>query len=378
MTVMEELAKTIGRTAACGALGLSRSSAYRRSSKKEPTLPREPRPTPPRALTPDERRAVVDVMNSERFADKAPATIHATLLDEGKYLCCARTMYRILHANGPVRERRDQLRHPSYAKPELLADRPNAVWSWDITKLRGPVKSSHFSLYVIIDVFSRYVVGWTVAPGESAAIAETLIAETCAKEKIQRDQLTIHADRGSAMKSKAVTYLLADLGITKTHSRPHVSDDNPYSEAQFKTLKYMPGFPDRFGSLEGARAFCVGFFAWYNLRHRHSGIAMLTPANVHSGAAEEVLKNRQVVLNAAYRAHPERFGRMPVVRKPAAEVWINKPVPAAAAPSVEGLGAGSGAGARGPGTDIARSAGAASAVPGPSTPALPPQEAGAH
>jgi putative transposase len=330
MIAVEDLAASVGTAPACDALNVPRASVYRR---RRPSAPREraPRPTPERALRAGERAVVLETLNSERFADKAPGEIYATLLDEGRYLCSVRTMYRILAEEGQVRERRNQLRHPTYKKPELLATGPNQVWSWDITKLRGPAKSSHFSLYVILDVFSRYVVGWLVATGESALLADRLIAATCAKEKIAPGQLTLHADRGSSMTSKPVGLLLSDLGVTKTHSRPHVSDDNPYSEAQFKTLKYRPEFPDRFGSLEDARSFCRRFFDWYNREHRHSGIAMLTPDAVHHGRAERVLVQRRAVLDAAFAAHPERFVRQaPTPRELPAEVWINQPEPAPA------------------------------------------------
>ncbi len=374
MIATEELAAATSTVAACAALGVSRASIYARR-RPEVEGPPRPRPTPPRALTAAERSTVLDVLNSERFADKAPAEVHATLLDQNTYHCSTRTMYRILAANNQVRERRDQLRHPAYAKPELLAKGPNELWSWDITKLRGPAKSSHFALYVILDVFSRYVVGWLVAMAESAVLADQLISETYDKERVVPGQLTLHADRGSSMKSKPVAFLLTDLGVTKTHSRPYVSDDNPYSEAQFKTLKYRPEFPDRFGSIEDARAFCQDFFGWYNLEHRHSGIAMLTPDAVHHGWAEQVQAQRRVVLAAAYEAHPERFVRCaPTTQDVPTEVWINKPTPARhvgatpGEPGVEGLGAGRGAVARGPGTEIARSDGAASPVPGPSMP----------
>jgi len=238
-------------------------------------------------------------------------------------------MYRLLEANAEVRERRDQLRHPDYQKPELLATAPNQVWSWDITKLLGPVKWTYFYLYVILDIFSRYVVGWMVASMESAALAQRLIRETCEKQMIDRDRLTLHADRGSSMKSKPVALLLADLGVTKTHSRPHISDDNPYSEAQFKTLKYRPDFPKRFGCIEDARGFCQNFFPWYNTGHRHSGIGLLTPEVVHYGLAKDVIRAREEVLRHAYDAHPERFVRqrpMPPALPEAA--WINKPKPA--------------------------------------------------
>jgi putative transposase len=330
VTATESLAATVGAAVACEALGLARATLYRRRRPPTPRLS-SPRRKPARTLDPSERTEVLEVLNSERFVDKAPAEVHATLLDEGRFLCSTRTMYRILDDEGQVRERRNQLRHPTYKKPELLATGPNQLWSWDITKLRGPAKSSHFALYVILDVFSRRVVGWLVALGESAILADQLISETCAKEKILPGQLTLHADRGSSMTSKPVGFLLADLGVTKTHSRPYVSDDNPYSEAQFKTLKYRPGFPDRFGSLEDARAFCQRFFEWYNREHRHSGIAMLAPDDVHYGRAERVLGRRQAVLDAAYAAHPERFvRRAPTPRAVPSEVWINRPEPSTA------------------------------------------------
>jgi putative transposase len=284
------------------------------------------RPAPARALGEQERETVRAVLNSARFQDCAPAAIQATLLDEGQYLCSTRTMYRVLEQDGATRERRAQLTHPEYRKPELLATAPNQLWSWDITKLRGPAKWTYFYLYVILDVFSRYVVGWMVAPRESAVLASKLIEETSEKQIILPDQLTIHADRGSSMRSKPVAFLLADLSITKTHSRPYTSNDNPYSESQFRTLKYRPEFPDRFGSLQDARAFCHTFFAWYNQDHRHSGIGMMSPAMVHHGVAPEVRENRQLILDAAYAAHPDRFVRRPPVPLPLPkEVWINKP-----------------------------------------------------
>jgi putative transposase len=285
-----------------------------------------PRPAPARALSEPERAAVLGELHSPRFLDASPAAVYATLLDEGTYLASQRTMYRILAASAEVRERRDQLRHPAYARPELLATGPNELWSWDISKLRGPVKWTYYQLYVILDVFSRYVPGWMVATRESAVLAERLIAETAAKEGIEPGQLTIHADRGTSMRSKPVALLLADLGVEQSHSRPHVSNDNPYSEAQFKTLKYRPTFPARFGSLEDARAFCATFFTWYNTQHRHAGIGLLTPADVHAGRAAEITVARAVTLDAAYAAHPERFVRRPPTppEVPTA-VWINPP-----------------------------------------------------
>ncbi len=321
---MTDLAPTVGTQAACQALGVSRATVYRHRQPR-PTSARRPRPA--RALTAAERHAVVDELHQPRFVDLAPTEVYATLLDEGRYLCSVRTIYRVLAAAHEVRERRNQLRHVA-PTPELLATRPNEVWSWDITKLLGPAKWTYFYLYVILDIFSRYVVGWMVAHQESAALAERLIAATCEKQEILPDQLTIHADRGSSMTSKPVALLLADLGITRTHSRPHVSNDNPFSEAQFKTLKYRPDFPARFGNLEAARAFCQPFFSWYNAEHRHTGIGLLTPAMVHYGQAEAVRAQRADVLAAAYAAHPERFVRKPP-EPPAVPdtVWINPPAP---------------------------------------------------
>ena len=324
-TGVTELAPVVGTSAACAALAVSRATHYRRT--RSPRLgPPAPRPSPARALTETERTAVLDLLHTERFLDASPAATYATLLDEGTYLASERTMYRILAAACEVRERRDVLRHPAYARPELLATGPNELWSWDITKLKGPAKWTTYQLYVILDVFSRYVPGWMVAHRESAILAQRLIEATCAKQRIGPGTLTVHADRGSSMRSKPVALLLADLGVAKSHSRPHVSDDNPYSEAQFKTLKYRPGFPDRFGSIEDARAFCADFFAWYNGEHRHSGIALFTPADVHHGRTDRLLEARAGVLAGAYAAHPERFVKGPP--RPAsvpAEVWINRP-----------------------------------------------------
>ena len=329
MEAVEVLTLEVGTRPACTAMGIPPATVYRyRARRNEPPLPFRKRPSPRRALASEEQQQVLDVLHSEEYMDKAPQEVYAAILDEGRYLCSVRTMYRILAANQEIQERRNQLRHPVYAKPELLATAPNQVWSWDITKLLGPVKWTYFYLYVILDIFSRYVVGWMVARRETAALAQKLIQETMEKQNIQPGQLTIHADRGASMRSKPVALLLSDLGVTKTHSRPHISDDNPYSEAQFKTLKYRPDFPDRFGSLEDARSFCQGFFTWYNLEHHHSGIALMTPRVVHYGLAEETYNAREKVLLAAYKAHPERF-----VRKPPAPfslpkaAWINPPKP---------------------------------------------------
>ena len=277
-------------------------------------------------LPPAKRQQVLDVLHAPRFIDLAPAQVYATLLDEGTYHCSERTMYRVLAAQAEVRERRAQRRHPHYTAPELLATAPNQLWSWDITKLKGPTTWSWYHLYVILDVFSRYVVGWMIAPRESAALAERLIAASCARQGIRRDQLTLHADRGSSMTSKPVALLLADLGVTKTHSRPHVSNDNPYSEAQFKTLKYRPDFPERFGSIEHARAHGTDFFPWYNTEHRHSGLGLHTPHDVHFGLAEAKRAARAVVLAAAYAATPERFvNRPPTPALLPTAAWINPP-----------------------------------------------------
>jgi len=322
---VEELTPIIGTRPACRALGAAPATIYRR---RQPPTPRPPRAraAPARALSEAERDAVLAELHSERFVDCSPAQVWATLLDEGRYLASERTMYRLLAAKGEVRERRDQLTHPAYAKPELLAERPNEVYSWDITKLLGPAKWTYFYLYVILDVFSRYAVGWTVQHRESAQVASDLIAQVCEQQQIGRDQLTVHADRGSSMTSKPVAFLLADLGVTKTHNRPYTSTDNPYSEAQFKTLKYRPGFPQRFDSIEHARAFSREFFDYYNHHHRHSGIGLMTPASVHHGRAEELHADRARVLQAAYAATPERFVRRPPT-PPAlpTAAWINKP-----------------------------------------------------
>lgn len=321
-----DLSPAVGVSAACEAFDFPRSSFYRKGFGVLSSAVAAAARFVPRALVPTEREAVLSCLHEERFQNSAPATVYATLLDEGRYHCSIRTMYRILATEGEARERRDQLVHPAYTKPELLATGPNQLWSWDITKLLGPAKWTYFYLYVILDVFSRYVVGWMVADGESSELAKRLIGDTCAKQNIQPGELTIHADRGSSMTSKPVAFLMADLGVTKTHSRPHVSDDNPYSESHFRTLKYRPGFPERFGSLQDARSFSQEFFAWYNEEHRHSGLGLLSPAVVHYGLAPGVIDQRRAVLDAAYRAHPERFVRKPPQPLPApTEVWINKP-----------------------------------------------------
>jgi len=316
---------------ACEALGMPRASYYRaqgRVSLLEPGSRSETRPRKgsPRALSGEEERAVLDQLHSPRFVDLSVPQVWATLLDEGQYLCSMRTMYRILDAHGEVRERRDQLRRPHYVRPELLATAPNQVWSWDITKLRGPQKWTYFYLYVLLDIFSRYVVGWMVARCESALLAKKLWAETVRKHDIPSGQLVGHSDRGGPMTAKSFALLLADLGVAQSLSRPHVSDDNPFSEAHFKTLKYHPAFPDRFGALEDARGWCVPFFDWYNHQHHHSGLGWMIPADVHFDRVELVRAERARALDAAYQLHPERFVRQPPT-PPAlpAAVWINPP-----------------------------------------------------
>jgi len=369
----------VGAVGACSALGLSRASFYRHrsahGSESKPAAPvQEPAheleltvdcadtaatepgpaaltpaghaaaepdassqpatdrrracPVPGRALTLAERQTALDILHSPRFMDQTPHEVYGTLIDEDMYVCSISTYYRILRDNKEVSERRNQLRHPTYTKPELLATAPNQLWSWDITKLLGPEKWTYYYLYVILDVFSRYVVGWHVAAAEAASIAEHLIHETCLKQSIQPEQLTIHADRGTSMTSHPVAMLLADLGVTKSHSRPHVSNDNPYSEAQFKTFKYRPEFPERFGSIQDARSFCRPFFEWYNNDHHHTGISLLTPAALHYGQADAIVQARNQVLARAYEQHPQRFVRKPpVAQPPPSAVWINRPEP---------------------------------------------------
>ena len=323
MQTITELAPRLGVAPTCAALGLPRATYYR---GQQPRPEPKPRPTPARALPPEERAQVLATLHEPRFVDLAPAEVYAALLDEDRYLCSERTFYRVLDENAEVRERRNQLRHPHYTAPELLATRPNELWSWDITKLLGPTKWTYYYLYVVLDVFSRYAVGWMLAERESARLAEKLIAESCERQGITPGQLTVHADRGAAMTSKPVALLLADLGVTKSHSRPHVSNDNPYSEAQFKTLKYRPDFPDRFGSLEHGRSYCGDFFPWYNTEHHHVGLGLFTPHDVHFGLAAAKREKRARVLAEAFAKNPERFpnGR-PSPRPLPTAAWINPP-----------------------------------------------------
>ena len=334
MAEAKELAVSVGVSIACDALALPRSSFYRASREPAGTTEVEAPPisehrarrSHPRALTLEQRRRILETLTSERFIDRSPAHVVAVLLDEGEYLASERTLYRVLGAEAPVRERRDQRRHPQYAAPELLATAPGQVWSWDITKIKGPTPGTWYHLYVIIDLFSRYIVGWAVFDRESKTLARLLIKMTCERQGIEPGQLTIHADRGNAMRSGDVAELLASLEVRKSHSRPYCSNDNPYSESQFKTMKYSPEYPERFGSLQDARVFSAVFFKWYNTEHRHSGIAMLTPVSVHYGFATEVLAKRSLVMDEAYRRNPERFVKgAPKARTLPEAVWINKP-----------------------------------------------------
>ena len=328
MDAIVSLAPRPGLTAgACAAMNVSRASVYRqRAGLVRPRVVRRPRPSPRRALAAVERQAVLELLRAPRFADQAPAEVYASLLDEGVYHCSIRTMYRILAATQEVRERRDQLRHPAYQKPELLAQAPNQVWSWDITKLMGPAKWTYFYLYVIIDIFSRRVISWCVADRESATLFTALFNDAIAKHRVPPGQLTLHADRGGPMRAKTTALLLADLGVTKSHSRPHTSNDNPFSESQFKTMKYQPQFPRRFGCIQDAKAFCRSFFDWYNQEHHHAGIGLMTPDQVHYGQADAIHAARQTTLNDAFNRNPERFVRKEPQppAKPMA-TWINPP-----------------------------------------------------
>ncbi len=326
MKAAEALSQTVPVVLACEALGVPRSSLYRERNGPPPKAEPRPRRKPPRALSDEERVAVHDILCSNELMDQTPRQAYATLLDRDEYLCSVRTMYRILDENDEVRERRNQLRHPQHVKPVLVARAPKQVWSWDITKLKGPTKRVFYYLYVILDIYSRYVPGWMIAERESEELARQLIWQSCTNQGIAPGQLTLHADRGSPMIAKTTSELLIDLGVAKSHSRPRVSNDNAYSEAQFKTVKYRPDFPDRFGSVQDARGYGGPLFQWYNNEHYHTALGLLTPAMVHYGTADKVLAKRQAVLSAAYAAHPERFVRgAPVVPALPAEVWINEP-----------------------------------------------------
>jgi putative transposase len=320
----DDLAEVTCTCRAVQLLGRSRATHYRRQL---PVFgPPPPRPAPANALSEPERERILAMLRCEAFCDLAPAQVWARLLDDGVFLCSISTMYRLLAAAGENRERRRQRTHPAKKRPELIARGPNEVWSWDITKLRGPTRGVYYELFVIIDIYSRYVVDWIVAPAETGALAKDFIDRAIATQSIARNQLTLHADRGTSMTSKPVSQLLVDLGVARSHSRPHVSNDNPYSEAAFKTLKYCPAFPSSFGSIQDARAFCETFFAYYNHEHRHSGIGLHTPASVHYGTATEIRAERARTLDAAYAANPARFRhRPPTPPKLPTEAWINDP-----------------------------------------------------
>jgi putative transposase len=331
IAVVKEMGPALGYASTCAALGLPRATFYRRVAPPKP--PRPPRRKPKQTLSPDERQAVLAALHEDRFIDHAPAEIYAQLLDEGQHLCSIRTMYRVLAENEEVRERRRQRAHPAYTKPELLATGPRQAWSWDITKLLGPATWTYYYLYVLLDIFSRYVVGWLIAERESAELAKRLIAESCATQNIEPGQLIIHSDRGSPMISKTLAQTMGTLGVTKSHSRPHVSDDNPFSEAQFKTLKYRPDFPKRFDSLAHAEMHCRDFFPWYNDEHHHVSLGLMTPHDIHHGFAQEKWNRRSRALVAAYAAHPERFPHgVPTPPPLPTAAWINKP-PSATAPA---------------------------------------------
>jgi putative transposase len=326
MSLIEQHRQEINTLSLCEALEIPRASFYRQQAQNDSTAPVVPRTRPVHALSESEQQTVLATLHEPRFVDLAPPQIYAQLLEEGLYLCSIRTMYRLLKANNEVRERRAVASRVVYTKPELLATQSNEIWSWDITKLKGPAKWTYYYLYVILDIYSRYVVGWMIAEKESSALAKRLIAESCYKQNIAEDQLTLHADRGSSMKSKVVAQLLSDMGVTKTHSRPHVSNDNPFSESQFKTMKYRPGFPKNFGCIEDARSFSVDFFQWYNQDHRHSGVALYAPADVHYGRVEQIRQRRQSALDAAYERYPKRFvNKPPEAATPPKAVWINPP-----------------------------------------------------
>lgn len=326
--IVSELAHHINVNRACELLAYPRSSYYRQQHPATPPTNGKNclQPASPRALSAAEREKVRETLNSERFVDSSPRQVYGTLLDEEAYLCSVSTMYRILRNNDEVCERRNQKRHPAYSKPELVATAPNQVWTWDITKLRGSVTHVYYYLYTILDIFSRYVVGYMIAERELASLAKQLVADSCTKQGIAPDQLILHADRGSAMTSKTLALLLADLGVGQSHSRPYVSNDNPYSEAQFKTMKYRPDYPDHFDSLADARTWTHPFFNWYNNQHRHTGLGLMTPATVHYGQADDLTNRRQIVLSVAYAQHPERFVKgLPIPPQLPAAVWINPP-----------------------------------------------------
>jgi putative transposase len=327
MEQVAHLGQQVGLRRACEVVGISRATFYRRRKPRSSPVAVYPAlPSPARALTAAERTQVLNLLSSPRFVDQAPREVYAQLLDEQVYVCHWRSMYRYLAQQNQVRERRRQAQHPVYPKPEVLATAPNQVWSWDITVLLGPVKWSYLYLYVVLDIFSRYVVGWLIALQQAAHLAEELLAESYRKQGVQPEQLTLHADRGNPMTAQSLAFLLAELGVTRSHARPYTPNDNPFSEAHFKTLKYQPDYPERFGSLLEARAWARQFFTWYNRAHHHSGIGLLTPAQVQYGQAPQILAARQRILNQAYQNHPERFVHGPPYPQPLpSAVWINPP-----------------------------------------------------
>lgn len=322
-TALTHLVPQVGVAPACAALGVNRAQYYRRS---KPRSERRPRPTPPRALSSSERTHVLELLDSERFVDEPVRQVYAQLLDEEVYLCSPRTMYRILTDAHQVCDRRRQRRHPTYVKPELVATKPNQIWSWDITKIPGPLPGHFYNLYVMLDIYSRFVVGWTIVARESKEVAKDFLLSSFRRHGITPGQLVCHSDRGISMVAKSTVQLYADLGITSSFNRPRVSNDNPYSESAFKTLKYHPETPDRFGSVEDARRFFATLFTWYNERHRHSSLALLTPSDVHHGRAAATIEKRQRALDAAYARSPERFvARPPTHPQPPSAAWINPP-----------------------------------------------------
>lgn len=332
-THVAQYASKAGVARACVTFGVNpRSWRYRRQREQgrlpvKPARPKRVRRKPASTLSQAEKDHIVAVLCSDRFLDLAPAQVYATLLDEGTYLCSERAMYRILAERGLVRERRrgGHQRAGSHGVPRLEADGPNQCWTWDITKLRGPQPRIWYFLYSIIDIYSRKTVGWTISDKENQEVAKALIEATCKREGINPKQLTLHADRGSPMIARTVAELLADLGVDKSHSRPRVSNDNPYIEAHFKTLKYRPDYPPRFDSITAARSWCQDFFTWYNTIHYHSGIGYLRPADLHDGNGELIRARRQETLDNAQAAHPERFHKRPVPAKIPTKAWINKP-----------------------------------------------------